>query len=121
MRQQRNHNRPKPKFALGDEVYFQAFAEQAIENSFFLCKGKVVRLPEPNSPVYKIVVTSVDVNSIVIGHNPVMAQGLLGRRIAKQENQMSYKINDWLVRPQTGWIHLGDRELQKIDRLLRSK
>jgi hypothetical protein len=124
---QNNHRPPPvhqaPAFAVGDLVYFHAFAEQSIENSYFLCKGYIVRSPQPDSPVYKIVVVAVDPKSILLGTKPEIAKSLLGRRIAREQNQISYQPTDWMNKfyADADWLLLDNREVQKLKHSLQKK
>lgn len=115
--------RSTPTFMIGDLVYFHAFAEQSIENSYFLCQGYIVRVPQSASPVYKIIVIAVDPKSILLGIRPEIARSLLGRRIAREQNQISYQPTDWMNKLYTdiNWIFLNHQEVQKLRNSLLKK
>lgn len=92
----------------------------------FLCKGLIVREPKYNSPVYKIVITDVDINSCLSTNlnnyevSNVIREQILLKKIVRNNTQISKNMNEFaakLYSAESNWISL---ESWKRERILNS-
>jgi hypothetical protein len=115
---------PTERFKAGDFVYFSAYSEKKDNTSFFLCRGYVTSLALGSKIAYKLIVTEVYPESLLCGHNPELAKGLLGRKITR-DNLMA-KINYWSLvigskEPTREWLKPDQKTSEHIKTYLKSK
>jgi hypothetical protein len=115
--QNHSHNKPRgPQYQVREIVYLHAYVDPSDQTSYFFCKGIITRQPQSDSPIYKIVITSVDPKSLLCGENPQQAKRLLGKRIVRREDQITSEISDMMTKMYEGhgWIDLPGGQIQQI-------
>lgn len=113
----------KHLYAVGDLVYFHAFADMSDNTTYFMCKGYITRQPKEESKVYKIIIISVDPKSVLCGEKPDIAQVLLGKKVALKGYKLTREPTDWMHKfyGDQEWIDLKGDELDKVKRYIKKK
>lgn len=82
-----------------------------------------MRQPLPGSPVYKITIISVNPHSVLCGERPDKAGRLLGRKIAREPNQIMKDLEGMMQKlyKDQNWIVVNKKDLNKIEMIVRRK
>lgn len=104
-------------YPVGASVYCFAYAEASDTSSYFLCHCLVLK--EVDEHNYKLIVLRVNPHSPLCGIRPEIASRLLGRKIVRHHEQLSYELPLWNRKGEINWLEADKRLQQTIDQLRR--
>jgi hypothetical protein len=91
------------EFQIDDEVYVFAYANSKKQKEFFVCRAKIIGLPQGTNKLFKVQVTAVADRPV--GGPPGDSQMvILGRTISKKQEELHTDIAQWFRPP--SWLVL---------------
>lgn len=118
----------KQKYNIGDIVYLFASIlpgnTSVPHKDLFMCKGVIVKQPNVNNRMYKIIITDVNVNSTWNGFHQTKPQLLLGKKVTRESSVLFNSPTSGIlgsIYKDSSWLRAKQHILDKVNHLIKQR